>query len=189
MPSTALQGLVTDSGWTIGKMINTSSGSGGNFCTRYTAISPEGKVGFLKAMDLSSVASGSLDDMQQMISKYLFEQNILNKCRDQKLTRVVTPLDSGEIISPVSVFPLNRVFYIIFELAAGDFRHQFINTGVNSLKLAFMSLHHAAVGIKQLHQVGRAIVKCGVWRSCSSLLMSLHFFHSIDEANIFHNIC
>ena len=33
-----------------------------------------------------------------------------------------------------------------------------------------------------------AIVKCGVWRSCSSLLMSLHFFHSIDEANIFHNI-
>ncbi len=25
-------------------------------------------------------------------------------------------------------------------------------------------------------------------RSCSSLLMSLHFFHSIDEANIFHNI-
>ncbi|MCD1417040.1 hypothetical protein IOC51_23760 [Vibrio parahaemolyticus] len=24
--------------------------------------------------------------------------------------------------------------------------------------------------------------------SCSSLLMSLHFFHSIDEANIFHNI-
>ena len=34
----------------------------------------------------------------------------------------------------------------------------------------------------------RAIVKCGVWRSCSSLLMSLHFFHSIDEANIFHNI-
>ena len=34
----------------------------------------------------------------------------------------------------------------------------------------------------------RAIVKCGVWRSCSSLLTSLHFFHSIDEANIFHNI-
>ena len=33
-----------------------------------------------------------------------------------------------------------------------------------------------------------AIVKCGVWRSCSSLLMSLHFFHSIDEANIFHYI-
>ena len=30
----------------------------------------------------------------------------------------------------------------------------------------------------------RAIVKCGVWRSCSRPLMSLHFFHSIDEANI-----
>ena len=33
-----------------------------------------------------------------------------------------------------------------------------------------------------------AIVKCGVWRSCSGLLMSLHFFHPIDEANIFHYI-
>ena len=38
-------------------------------------------------------------------------------------------------------------------------------------------------------EITRAIVKCGVWRSCSSLLMSLHFFHSIDEANIFHYIC
>ena len=57
MPSKALEGLVTTSGWKIGKMINTTSGTGGNFCTRYTAISPEGKIGFLKAMDLSKVAA------------------------------------------------------------------------------------------------------------------------------------
>ncbi|MDA0386010.1 hypothetical protein, partial [Vibrio owensii] len=43
-------------------------------------------------------------------------------------------------------------------------------------------------GVQIRRVIKRAIVKCGVWRSCSSLLMSLHFFHSIDEANIFHNI-
>nr|WP_295506169.1 protein kinase [uncultured Pseudoalteromonas sp.] len=156
MPSTALEGLVTDSGWTIGKLINTTSGSGGNFCTRYTAISPEGRVGFLKAMDLSKVAAKPLEEMNRTISEYLFEQNILDHCKDSKLTRVVTPLDSGEILSPISLPPLNRVFYIIFELAEGDLRAQFINNGVTSWKTVFKSLHHVAVGIKQLHQIGIA---------------------------------
>ncbi|MCF2922806.1 MULTISPECIES: protein kinase [unclassified Pseudoalteromonas] len=156
MPSKALEGLVTTSGWKIGKMINTTSGTGGNFCTRYTAISPEGKIGFLKAMDLSKVASKSLTEMNKTISEYLFEQNILDHCKDRKLTRVVTPLDSGEISSPVSFPPLNRVFYIIFELAEGDLRSQFINSDIESWKNVFKSLHHVAVGIKQLHQIGIA---------------------------------
>ncbi len=52
MPSKALEGLVITSGWKIGKMINTTSGSSGNFCTRYTAISPEGKIGSLKAIEI-----------------------------------------------------------------------------------------------------------------------------------------
>ena len=156
MPSTALEGLITDSGWIIGPMINTSSGSGGNFCTRYTAQSPEGKVGFLKAMDLSKVAAKPLEEMNRTISEYLFEQSILEHCKDQKLTRVVTPLDSGEILSPKSLPPLNRVFYIIFDLAEGDLRDQFINRKISSWKKAFKSLHHVAVGIKQLHQVGIA---------------------------------
>tara|TARA_R110001592_G_scaffold7032_3_gene39512 strand:+ start:51658 stop:52686 length:1029 start_codon:yes stop_codon:yes gene_type:complete len=156
MPSTALEGVTTDSGWLIGKMINTTSGSGGNFCTRYTAVSSDGKIGFLKAMDLSTVASQSLEDIKKTIDEYLFEQAILKECKNKKLTRVVTPLDSGEIISPKAIAPLNRVFYIIFELAEGDLREQFINNEVHSWKKVFKSLHHVAVGIKQLHQIGIA---------------------------------
>ncbi|MCU8010123.1 protein kinase [Shewanella sp. SM87] len=154
MPSTALEGLVTESGWTIGKMINKTSGSGGNFCTRYTAVSSRGKIGFLKAMDLSKVASGSLEGMKKTIDEYLFEQKILEQCRDQKLSKVVTPLDSGEILSPKSFPPFNRVFYIIFELAEGDLREQFINTNISSWRSLFKSLHHVAIGIRQLHLIG-----------------------------------
>lgn len=156
MPSTALEGMVTDSGWIIGKMISTNSGTGGNFCTRYTAKSPEGKIGFLKAMDLSKVASKPLEEMKRTIDEYLFEQNVLKMCKDKKLTRVVTPLDSGEILSNRGIAPFNRVFYIIFELAEGDLRAQFINNGITSWTKLFKSLHHVAVGIKQLHQVGIA---------------------------------
>lgn len=154
MPSTALEGLVTDSGWKIGKMINKTSGSGGNFCTKYTAISSDGKIGFLKAMDLSKVALKSLTDMKRTIDEYLFEQNVLDQCKEKKLSKVVVPLDSGEILSTKEFPPLNRVFYIIFELANGDLREQFINPGVNSWKLLFKSLHHVAIGIRQLHQIG-----------------------------------
>jgi hypothetical protein len=122
MPSTALEGLITDSGWTIGKMINKTSGSGGNFCTRYTAVYHDGKIGFLKAMDLSKVASKPLNEMKRTIDEYLFEQNVLERCKEKKLTKVVVPLDSGEILTTKNFPPLNRVFYIIFELAEGDLR-------------------------------------------------------------------
>jgi len=156
MPSTALEGMVTDTGWTVGKLISKSSGSGGNFCTRYTAMDQDGKIGFLKAMDLSKVAAKPLEDIVKTISEYLFEQNILEHCKEQKLTKVVTPLDSGELLSPKEFPPLNRVFYIIFELAEGDLRAQFINQGIDSWKRLFKSLHHVAIGIRQLHKVGIA---------------------------------
>jgi len=156
MPSTALEGMTTGTGWTIGKMINTTSGSGGNFCTRYTAISADGTIGFLKAMDLSKVAAGSLEEILKTVNEYLFERTILEQCKDKKLTRVVVPLDSGELLSPRAIAPLNRVFYIIFELAEGDLREQYINNNTPSWAKVFKSLHHVAIGIKQLHQIGIA---------------------------------
>ncbi|MGR5306495.1 arginine deiminase-related protein, partial [Vibrio mediterranei] len=57
--------------------------------------------------------------------------------------------------------------------ADNEFQHQ-VSLDADSVKQNAMSEFKAMVsGL-------RAIVKCGVWRSCSSLLMSLHFFHSID---------
>jgi len=158
MPSTALEGITTASGWKIGKMINKTSGTGGNFCTRYTASYKDEKIGFLKAMDLSRVmSSGNLEDINRISSEYLFEQRILEKCKDKKLTRVVTPLDSGEVTSPSGIGPYRTVYYIIFELAECDLREQFLNDiNHDSWLSVFKSLHHVAVGIRQLHKIGVA---------------------------------
>lgn len=157
MPATSLEGLVTNSGWTINKLIKNTSGSGGNFCTQYEATSPEGKTGFLKAMDLSNALnSGSLEVLQRTVSEYLFEQEILNHCRDQNLSKVVVPLDSGSVINPNFVQPLNQVYYIIFDFAEGDLRKEYINKEITSWSKVFRALHHVGVGLKQLHNVGIA---------------------------------
>lgn len=157
MPASSLEGLITESGWTINKLLKNTSGSGGNFCTQYEATSPDGKIGFLKAMDLSSALnSGSLEVLQRTVSEYLFEQEILNHCRDQNLSKVVVPLDSGSVLNPNFGSPLNQVYYIIFDFAEGDLRKEYINKDITSWSKVFRSLHHVAVGIKQLHNVGIA---------------------------------
>ncbi|NLS11544.1 protein kinase family protein [Vibrio sp. SM6] len=157
MPASSLEGLVTKSGWSINKLLKNTSGSGGNFCTQYEATSVEGKTGFLKAMDLSkALNSGSLEALQRTVSEYLFEQEILNHCRDQNLSKVVVPLDSGSIINPNFGAPLNQVYYIIFDFAEGDLRKEYINKEITSWSKVFRALHHVGVGIKQLHNVGIA---------------------------------
>ena len=89
MPSQSLEGLKTDSGWTVIERLKNELGSGGNFCVRYLAKSRKGEIGFLKAMDLSSVIH-DLRELQQKVGEYIFEQNILQSCKDKKMSKVVT---------------------------------------------------------------------------------------------------
>ena len=105
MPASALLGLTTDSGWKITQQLNNTLGSGGNFCCRYLARSLDGQEGFLKAMDLTR-AMGDLRDLQKLINEYLFEQDILYFCQNKKMTRVVTPLDAGQLDVPNYQAPL-----------------------------------------------------------------------------------
>ncbi|MBW8190655.1 protein kinase [Neiella marina] len=157
MPSTALEGITTDTGWVIGSMIDKRAGSGGNFCVQYTAQSPSGEIGFLKAMDLTrAMSSGNLEAIGKTINEYVFEQNILKECKGNKLTRVVTPLDSGEVKSPNHPDPFNRVWYIIFSMADNDLRGQYLQGEAISWRELFKSLHHVAIGIRQLHGIGIA---------------------------------
>lgn len=155
MPSQSLVGLTTDSGWKVTELLKNNLGSGGNFCVRYIAESKSGEVGFLKAMDLSGVL-GDLQRLQETVNQYLFEQDILNECRDKKLSRVVTPLDAGQIIVPNFPKPLNTVYYVIFEKANNNLREYHLETSQKKWLPAFSALHHVAIGIEQLHRVGIA---------------------------------
>ena len=156
MPATALEGMTTSSGWNITNLISEKLGSGGNFCCRYTAESPDGETGFLKAMDLTRAPVHDIRALQTLINTYVFEQDILYYCKDRKMTRVVTPLDAGQIAVPSFHPPLNQVYYVIFENADGDLRQRHLENPAKSWGAAFKTLHHVAVGAHQLHLAGIA---------------------------------
>ena len=150
MPKNALQGLTTDSGWYIEQRIDRPLGSGGNFCTRYVAHK-DGKVGFLKAMDLSG-AMNDIREAQKLINQYVFEQDILEFCRGQRMTRVVTPLDAGVITLNNFQPGFNTVHYVVFEKAEGDLRSEYLQNHIKNWLPAFKALHHAVTGVNQLHK-------------------------------------
>lgn len=153
MPKESLENQVTASGWTVTKKISTPLGSGGNFCARYEVESSEGKVAFLKAMDLASVMH-DINRVKETVDSYIFEQNVLKQCAGQRMTKVVTPLDMGALKNPNFPQGMNTVYYIIFEMAEGDLRkkHLEVEDSERTWLSAFKALHHAAVGIKQLHK-------------------------------------
>lgn len=154
MPSRALLGLQTESGWTVTSDLNNHKMvSGGNFCTRWLAESSDGKIGFMKAMDFSRALAQGIQAVQQLTNEYLFEREILDQCKSLKMTKIVTPLDAGELSVPNFSAPLNTVYYLIFEKADGDLRQQFLNDlNHDSWVNVFRALHHVAVGAGQLHR-------------------------------------
>jgi len=163
MPSTKLKNLVTNSGWTIIEKVSSKQVSGGNHCTRYVAHSDDGRIGFLKAMDLVGAFNHArengldeLDVLSSQIKQYKFEQSILQQCKDRKMSKVIMPLDSGYIDTLVCDAPLNRVYYVIFEMAQNDLRQQFIEQSNISWVSLFRALQHTAIGVNQLHKGGIA---------------------------------
>jgi len=91
-----------------------------------------------------------------MLNAYIFERDLLEKCKGRKLARVVTPLAHGNVQVPGWVGDLSTVYYIVFELARGDIRTEVANWKQFDLAWALRSLHHASIGLRQLHSVGIA---------------------------------
>jgi serine/threonine protein kinase len=82
---------------------------------------------------------------------YVFERDLLRRCRDRHLDRVVIAIDSGTI----GATPGELVLYLVFELADGDVRQQIFSAQVD-LAWRLRALHHIATGLKQLHGEGIA---------------------------------
>lgn len=156
MPSTTLQGYTTPCGWRITEKVNTKQVSGGNFCARYVVESNEGEVAFMKAMDLTRVFNASLEQIQSLIGEYLFEQKILEFCKEQKMSKVVVPMSAGEMENAQFPAPLNRVFYIIFEMAEADLRQKYLLYSGDDWLPFFKAIHHICIAAEQLHRAGIA---------------------------------
>ena len=148
-----LEGRTLDTGWKVLRIVEPHpAATGGNFSCGYEVENSNGRRAFLKALDYSW-AMQSADPAQAlnvMTSAYIFERDLLNRCRDSGLTRIVTAITSGKVV--VDAAPMGGlVEYLVFERADGDIRKQMETAADFDLGWRLACLHHIAVGLKQLH--------------------------------------
>lgn len=154
-----LEGLDLDGGWHVDKLLKRpTQGTGGYSSFSYVASNKEGVKAFLKALDFSA-ALGEEDparSMYYLTSAYDVERNLLHKCKDKKLRRVVVPLADGTAKVPGNFGLLGNVPYLIFAMATGDIRSEVARWKRFDLAWALRSLHHSATGLQELHGIGIA---------------------------------
>lgn len=151
-PAEQLEGLKLENGWIVTKLIKRDPGfSGGRFSTSYLVKDENGSEAFLKALDYSEALQS--DDparvLQALTEAYNFERDLLIKCKDKRMSRVVRALEFGK--TKIGTDAAGIVEYIIFELAKTDLRKlqsQLLNF---DYAWKFKTLHHIAAGIWQLH--------------------------------------
>lgn len=155
--STASEHLVGEviDGWTVVERTKSFAGAtGGAFSNSYL-VHKDGVNAFLKAMDLHSVIAKGLKEAERVIRQYNFEKELLTLCRDKNLSKIVKLLADGEYIVQKlpngSTDTLNRVYYLIFELADGDIRRELAFNGDMGDVWKATVLHQIAVALTQLH--------------------------------------
>jgi eukaryotic-like serine/threonine-protein kinase len=156
-PAEQLTGMTLNGGWTVGPRIEKSAdATGGRNSVAYIVTGPDGRKGFLKAIDLAS-ASRYYDPpnvMKDMLAAYVHERDICQECRSRKMRRVASAVAHGQ--AQVTQGFGGSVPYIIFDLAESDVRHALDALYILDVAWALRTLHHVATGLRQLHLSGIA---------------------------------
>jgi len=158
-PAECLVGLDLPGGWRVDSIVHRPpTSTGGRFSVGYLVVNTDGGKAYLKAMDFSAAfqqpdLSRALEDLTKA---YNFERDLLAKCKNQKLRRIVTPIADGTVKVPGNFGDLGNVPYLIFELATGDIRNEVAKWQKVDLAWALRSLHQSTVGLQQLHLIGIA---------------------------------
>lgn len=153
--SEQLEGLTLADGWRVVKKIDRPlDATGGCFSVGYFVENPNGKRGFLKALDYSSAFSSVHKPvsvaLQELTEAINFEKYVLARCRDRGLDKIVISISDGTIT--VGRPGVDTVEYLIFELADCDARKQMSLIDKLDVLWRFKSLHHIATGLEQLHR-------------------------------------
>lgn len=156
-PHEALEGLTLPNGWRVeGRITPGDQHTGGYFSCGYVVRKSDGSTGYLKALDFFSGLPESDDPartLEPLIAAFNFERDLLERCRENRLSRVVTALDTGAV-TPPGFSGVSTVQYIIFELAETDLRGLMSAVQELDVAMALRALHHIAVGLEQLHGLG-----------------------------------
>jgi eukaryotic-like serine/threonine-protein kinase len=154
-PILQLEGKVTADGWVVGPLVKRGAiSSGGNFSVGYLARHPDGREGYFKALDFRKAlaAPDSAAELQEMLSAYVFERDVLALCTGAKFDKVVVAVGSGAFDLPGA--PLDKLYYLIFELADGDTSCQADVRFRRDSAWRLTCMHHIATAISQLHARG-----------------------------------
>jgi hypothetical protein len=164
-----LQGLVLDGDWTVLRKVAYKPSSGGIFSVPYIVADKSGKEHFLKALDFSDAFNkpDPARALQEMTSAYNHERDILEHCKDRRLSRVVLAVTHGYAQVPGYSNIEGRVAYLIFELAESDVRKQvdlknrldcLVSLSIlNDVTLGMMQLHREAIAHQDLKRSRRGL--------------------------------
>lgn len=158
-PAECLEGMILEGGWKVLQKVTPAvNATGGNFSTGYLVEGADKKQGYLKALDFSAALQSNDPSriLQNMTEAFNYERDLLAKCKAKNLKRVVMPLADGKTIVDGHIGEIATVCYIIFENADGDIRDKVSHFEAFDLAWCLRSLHHTAVGLKQLHASGIA---------------------------------
>ena len=145
-------------GRTLGRwrVLERIDGHDGASSVGYRVAGPDGESAYLKAYDFSRAFASDRDfpaAIEEIARSYRLERDLVTRCNASGMSRVVRGLDQGEVQFDDSRLP---VMYIVFELAEGDLRHRLQTVEQVDVAARLQMLHHAAVGLSQLH--GRGLV-------------------------------
>ena len=148
----ALLGRTLAGGWQVVEEVpRVDSSTGGTHSRGYIVESPRGQRAYLKALDYSKAfrSEDVAGELAKAASAYVFERELLTRCEERRLSRVVRALGHGqERVEGAEGIP--TVDYLILELAEDDVRGYLGREGADVV-WGLRTLHDVATGLTQLH--------------------------------------
>jgi serine/threonine protein kinase len=153
--SEKLLGLTLANDWKVTRRLGQEPNrTGGTFSQGYVVEKP-GRIGFLKAFDFSPAFRPGVDAavmIQNMTTAYNYEREVLDHCRDKRLSRVVLAVDSGKVQVPGISGMDATVFYLVFEMADGDVRVQMSTSTSCDALWCMRAIRDITLALLQVHK-------------------------------------
>lgn len=153
MPLAArLEGKTIDRWEVVKKRIKTTDDHSGAFSSCYEVRNVDnGQLGFLKAINYQyalNLLGRSAESLQSLTENYNYEKELLEFCKDKKMSRIVTAIAHGEYREAGEPLP---VPYLVFEIATGSLKSVIPQKRID-LAWQLGTIHGFLVGLSQLHQ-------------------------------------
>jgi serine/threonine protein kinase len=156
-PAESLLGMILEDGWRVIEIVTRKpDDTGGHFSVCYIVEKNNTKA-FLKALDLTNALQqpNFVDAVNQITTSFIFERDLLYKCKENHLSKIVKPLAHGQVSFPGKPSYYN-VVYIIFEMADSNLGNHLAKMRFFDLAWILRSLHNTTVALEQLHNSGIA---------------------------------